>query len=146
MNVTKKMLEAAGDALGYEIDASRVRTAFDEQEASLDAEQATVKLKRLEDQFAARGGRGVDLAEDIDNLRIFLACYDHVGEDEPKQEHTVTLLVKAPAHLSFGEVRLLVEKLIEVGQSDAAETVEECDDDEGEAASALSLDICVRNL
>lgn len=127
MRVNQRMLEAAAVVLGYEVDADRIRQAFDEVEESFSLPTARKRLKRLEAQFKAAGGRGVDFAEQIDNLRIYVACYDKQAS-EPK-EHVLTVKVKASEDLSREEVVALVQRLIECGQEDANASLETDSDD-----------------
>lgn len=69
----RRMIKAASDALGYEVDAHRVANALAEYEG-----QDTLSLKRrLRERlviFEYQGARGVELAEEIDSLRIVLAA------------------------------------------------------------------------
>lgn len=67
-----RLLRAARDALGYDVKEDRVERAV-----AAHADQDTKSLRRrLRDRsgwFQAFGGRGVELAEEIDDLRIVLA-------------------------------------------------------------------------
>src|SRR5690348_5070400 len=71
--LTYAQRQAAYEALGNdEIEDSQICNALAEH-----VDKKTVELRRLvknlEQQFQAAGGRGVELAEDLDNARIALA-------------------------------------------------------------------------
>ncbi len=66
------IVEAASNVLGYDVEEDRVREALDEHgETPLKALKKALKEK--EKTFKDQGGRGVDLADEIDSLRIAIA-------------------------------------------------------------------------
>lgn len=79
--VTPVMLKAAREALGNnEVDVERVADVLEGQflTTARDASNAKKQLLDKERQFHAMGGRGADLADEIDDLRIALAVYGKV--------------------------------------------------------------------
>jgi hypothetical protein len=76
--LTNKMIARILDSLGYAPDAWVINAALTEYKG----EKKTSLLRLLkirEDQFRAAGSRGVELAEEIDRLRIAIACRKIVG-------------------------------------------------------------------
>lgn len=72
-------LEAAREALGDDgIAVERVKDALDSGllTSKKEAQKAKRELETAEAAFAAAGGRGVETAEEIDDLRICLAVYE----------------------------------------------------------------------
>ena len=138
MRVSKEMMAVARDTLGYEVDAERVKQAFSEMPENYNPDLAKQKLKELEGQFATMGGRGVDLADEIDNLRIYLACY---GMNVAKP-YTVTVKVLAPCDLDREDVVHLVQRLIYAGQEDACASLD-TDYDDPDTDDAVELECVV---
>lgn len=135
--VNQKMLNAAAKVLGYEVDAERVDQAFDEMPENYTPTAARKRLTECQAAFNEAGGRGVDLAEEIDNLRIYLACHDKQGNSF--KHYTLKVKVKAPDTMSRGEVVGMVQRLIENGQEEASDSLE-CDVDTSDAEDALALE------
>ena len=71
-DVTEADCRAASDEMGYDVDADRVEEALANQ-GSLSLAEAQESLIRAEADFERAGGRGVELAEEIDDLRIIIA-------------------------------------------------------------------------
>lgn len=138
MRVNQKMLDAASDALGYEVDAERVQLAYDELEDDLVKKVAVRRLQQLERQFEHSGGRGVDLAEEIDHLRIFVATVDLQGES--LKAVTLTLKVKVPDTFKNYQTVELIERLIACGQEDAENSLD-AELDTSDAEDALALEV-----
>ena len=69
---TKKQRKAVTEALGHEIDDEEIEVAVDEHE-SVDTKELKKELKLKEIQLNALGGRDVELADEIDSIRIALA-------------------------------------------------------------------------
>ena len=73
MRVTEAQLEAAGNALGNdEIDREWVGTVLEKYHGA-DLDTLRGDLEELEEEFQAAGGRGVELADTIDALRVAVA-------------------------------------------------------------------------
>lgn len=66
------IVEAASNVLGYDVDEDRVREALDEY-GDTPLKALKKALKEREKTFKDQGGRGVDLADEIDSLRIAIA-------------------------------------------------------------------------
>src|SRR5207245_1520159 len=75
-NLTSDDFDAVEEALGREVDADEVRNALDEYKDYKDAKAVKKLLKQKETAFNAAGGRGVELADEIDKLRMVLAVLD----------------------------------------------------------------------
>lgn len=72
--------EAVADAMGYVVDDSTIHVVDDETIEGWvtfyhgwETRAIEVSLANLEKQFEAAGGRGVELADEIDRMRIVLA-------------------------------------------------------------------------
>ncbi len=137
MRVTKAMLNAASEALGWEVDADRINEIV-YHVGSNTLEEAQAKLKGKEVEFEARGGRGVELADEIDELRAYIAFYNLMPED---RELTITVKVQAPDDLTPERVAKLVQRCIEVGIEDADYSEEETDYEDPDRADVLDLNI-----
>lgn len=59
-------------AMGYEVESQQIKNAVHEYQ-NVSTARLKRELKRLETVFNAAGGRGVDLADQIDNIRIAIA-------------------------------------------------------------------------
>lgn len=70
--ITRAMLDAATEEMGHEVDEERVELAID-REGGGTVDEMRERLTYALDAFERAGGRGVDLAEEIDDLRILLA-------------------------------------------------------------------------
>ncbi len=69
--ITPAMLEAVAEELGYDVTPARVRAALDGNEFTAAYVEGLEEEKdTLLDRFREQGGRGVDLAERIDNLGV----------------------------------------------------------------------------
>lgn len=68
-----KIIEAASNALGYELDDERVADAIAVHEDT-DTRELEHQLRKKRAEFDAAGNHGVDLADEIDDLRIALAA------------------------------------------------------------------------
>jgi prefoldin subunit 5 len=62
---------AAAEAVGWDVTTSEVDEALARYKATLD--ELRRSLQTLNDKFEANGARGVDLAEELDALRIAIA-------------------------------------------------------------------------
>ena len=73
--LTDEQRKAVAEALGYEVDGEQIREAI---ETHKDRDTATLvkELKWKEEAFEWIGGRGVELADEIDSLRIALSARD----------------------------------------------------------------------
>jgi hypothetical protein len=69
----QRIVRAASNALGYDVDEDRVAQALAAHEGS-DTRTLRRQLRERVAIFEAAGGRGVELAEEIDGLRIALAA------------------------------------------------------------------------
>ena len=69
----RRIINAASSTLGYDVDEARVMQALRAFEGS-DTVTLKHRLRERVEAFEAAGGRGVDLAEEIDDLRIALAA------------------------------------------------------------------------
>ena len=139
MRVNQQMLVAAAAALGYDVDAERVQKAYNEQAENYDISQAERRLKRLEQKLRDAGGRGVDLAEEIDDLRIYVATFPYKDEEGGK-EITLTVKVRVPDTMRDKDAAALVHRLILCGQEEAEDSLD-CDVDTSDAEEALELEV-----
>jgi ATP-dependent protease HslVU (ClpYQ) ATPase subunit len=73
--LTDEQRKAVAEALGYEVDDEQIREAI---ETHKDEDTGTLvkELKWKEEAFKRAGGRGVELADEIDSLRIALSARD----------------------------------------------------------------------
>lgn len=136
MRITDTLCVAVRNALGPAIDRARIQDAFDSMEKDCTVEKARQQLADLEKRFKAARGRGVDLAEEIDNLRIFLVAHKHMPRD---RELTLTVKLKAPDDLSQEQVAALVHRLIAIGLEDVGGKPDDFDDPQAEDALALEM-------
>jgi len=65
-------MDKVTEAMGYEVDPQQIENAVHEHQ-NVSTARLKRELKRLETVFNAKGGRGVDLADQIDNIRIAIA-------------------------------------------------------------------------
>jgi hypothetical protein len=70
--MNKQTRDAVAEALGYCPDDGVIASALDEH-ADTATTTLRTRLRRKEAEFRQAGGRGVDLADEIDSLRIALA-------------------------------------------------------------------------
>lgn len=70
--VTPEVLEAASAELGWEPEMDWLIDALNETE-TLNIDRLHGRLTTLQELFTSRGGRGVELAEEIDRLRAVIA-------------------------------------------------------------------------
>lgn len=70
--MTDEEYRAARDAVGWDVEKREVARAIDAW-ASKSLGFMHLELQRLEVQFEAAGGRGVEIADTIDQLRMALA-------------------------------------------------------------------------
>lgn len=66
-------MDKVTEAMGYEVEAQQIENAVHEYQ-NISTARLKRELKRLETIFEAVGGRGVDLADKIDNIRIAIAA------------------------------------------------------------------------
>jgi hypothetical protein len=69
----RRIIRAASNALGYDVGEDRVAQAMATHESS-DTRTLRSQLRERVAVFEAGGGRGIELAEEIDSLRIALAA------------------------------------------------------------------------
>jgi hypothetical protein len=69
---TAREIRRAEEELGYEVEEDWLDNLLDQYE-SWSMKELRAELRDLEDAFAKRGGRGVDLADEIDALRVVIA-------------------------------------------------------------------------
>lgn len=117
MRINQKMRDAASKALGYEVDSERILEAFGDQEEDFPLDKAKKALKKAEVVFSASGGRGVDLADEIDNLRIYVAALPHVNPS--KRIVQITLNVEAPDDMTEDNIRSAIQNIWDSGVEDA---------------------------
>lgn len=79
MNVTKRQREAAEESVGWALTDKDVVTAL-EPDKDTDTGMLEIKLGDLVEMFEAAGGRGPELADEIDRLRIVIAVRTTVDE------------------------------------------------------------------
>lgn len=72
VRINQTIRDAVSDALGYEVDDTRIKEAVNEYGGEV-TEELRKTLRAKESAFEEHGGRGVDLADEIDNLRIAIA-------------------------------------------------------------------------
>lgn len=89
--ITQEMLADAAEATGYDdIDEDRVRDALHEYDG-VDTADLKGQLRAAKTKFERAGGRGVALADEIDNMRIAIAARrrrHHYGNAaEPGAQH-----------------------------------------------------------
>lgn len=77
--ITTEEREAAEESVGWALSDKDVEDALAAY-ASTPTPQLEDKLEKLINTFEAAGGRGVELADEIDKLRIAIAAR-HVRED-----------------------------------------------------------------
>lgn len=73
-DISDKQRTAAAEALGYEVDDDTIQAAIDThhgRHATL--AETKLELEGKEAEFNRAGGRGVELADEIDTLRVFIA-------------------------------------------------------------------------
>lgn len=75
MNITDKQREAVAEAMGYEIEDEQIKHAL-EVYVGRDVEYLENELSHASELLYTKGGRGVDLAEEIDRLRIVIAAME----------------------------------------------------------------------
>jgi ribosomal protein L12E/L44/L45/RPP1/RPP2 len=73
--ITDEQRKAVAEALGYEVDDEQIEEAI-ETHKEKDTGTLVKELKRKEYAFKRAGGRGVELADEIDSLRIALSARD----------------------------------------------------------------------
>ncbi len=73
--LTDEQRKAVAEELGYEVDDEQIREAIDTHREKGTA-MLVEELKWKEEAFKRAGGRGVELADEIDSLRIALAARD----------------------------------------------------------------------
>lgn len=138
VRVTEKMLEAAADAIGDEVDDDRIEEAL-ENVAALDihdVKEARSQLRVSEQMFDAAGGRGVSLAEKIDNLRIYCAVKELIPK--PK-EFKVVVTVRGYEDQSPHDVKKMVQFLMEAGLHTASDCQEDWGNDFERDSAELEL-------
>jgi hypothetical protein len=72
--VADAVRNAVEESLGREVSDAEINMALAEYDGSMSDATLKQKLDDLEDVFEEEGGRGVDLAEEIDRLRIAIAA------------------------------------------------------------------------
>lgn len=72
VRINQTIRDAVADALGYDVDVARIKEAVSEYEGEV-TDDLRKTLRAKESAFEEHGGRGVDLADEIDNLRIAIA-------------------------------------------------------------------------
>ena len=70
--MTDAQRQAATNALGYEVEDAAIQNAVAQWE-SMDTHALRHHLKGIRLQFDANGGRGIELADEIDSVEIALA-------------------------------------------------------------------------
>ena len=73
-DISDKQRTAAAEASGYDVDNEAIQAAIDThhgRHATL--AETKLELEEKEAEFNAAGGRGVELADEIDALRVFVA-------------------------------------------------------------------------
>ena len=70
--MTQQMIKAASESLGYAVDVNRIEQALSSF-GMLTRKDIAHRLRTCLRKFDAAGGRGVELADEIDDLRIALA-------------------------------------------------------------------------
>ena len=78
----EKVQAAVAEALGHAVDADAIREAV-EHLKDVPTGALLARLKNTEADFAAAGGRGVDLADDIDAMRSALSVPGIKTDDQP---------------------------------------------------------------
>jgi ribosomal protein L12E/L44/L45/RPP1/RPP2 len=73
--LTDEQRKAVTEALGYEVDDEQISEAI-ESHKEKDAAKLVKELKWKGEAFERAGGRGVELADEIDSLRIALSARD----------------------------------------------------------------------
>jgi len=72
--LTDEHIDAVNEALGRDdVEADEIRNALDEYKDYKDVKAIKKLLTRKENEFKGKGGRGVELADEIDKLRMVLA-------------------------------------------------------------------------
>jgi ribosomal protein L12E/L44/L45/RPP1/RPP2 len=72
-DMDERIIRAASNALGYEVDEERITQAIAAHQGE-DTKTLRQHLRERVAEFDASGGRGVELAEEIDGLKIALAA------------------------------------------------------------------------
>ncbi len=72
MKINERMREAVAEAIGRDVEDEEIEAALARHSGRLS--QLRSDLRRHEAAFDAAGGRGVELADDIDGLRIAIAA------------------------------------------------------------------------
>jgi len=73
IRLTARMIEAATEALGYDVDQDWLLGLLEEERDYSDRELRS-ELRDLDRQFRAAGGRGVEMADRIDALTALIAA------------------------------------------------------------------------
>lgn len=73
--LTDAQRKAVAEALGYEVDDEQIRQAIETHKGK-GTGTLVKELKWKEGAFDRAGGRGVELADEIDSLRIALSARD----------------------------------------------------------------------
>lgn len=68
-----KIRGAVADAMGYYVEDEQITQALDNY-AKMPIREVRKRFKKAWDIFEEQGGRGVELADEIDELRIVLAA------------------------------------------------------------------------
>jgi len=73
--LTNEERQAAADVLGYEVEDERIYEALEEW-GNMDLTQLREEHAKNCAVFEAQGGRGVELADEIDDMRICIAVFE----------------------------------------------------------------------
>lgn len=87
--LTAEQRVAVAKAMGYQPDEATITNAIAEYEGE-DTANLQTALHEKETEFQGQGGRGVELAEEIDHLRMVLALAPR-GSPEPREEQNERL-------------------------------------------------------
>jgi hypothetical protein len=75
------ILDNVAAVMGYEVEGERISNALCNTDDFADDDALKARLEEVEKLFVAQGGRGIDLAEEIDDLRITLAVRETPDKD-----------------------------------------------------------------
>ena len=118
-NYPQAVYDNVAAALGYEVNDDRIDSALFNVPLVLTNKQCKAKLNKLETVFEANGGRGIELAEQIDDLRIVIAVREtgrYAKENTMQEQITKSnaLAVKQLSLLGIEVCNRLKETLVSI--------------------------------